>query len=206
MFYYIKHATCYTLLFFIFSALYVQGQAEYHYTIKELSARESSLKGPLFQTTAGGITITASLPPTASNLDSIALTLRLINRSKSNLIIRDFGCLRGFNLHLEDLSHNELTRTTALTEALGDPGPNPALVGGFMGFTLKPGDVCEINLPLTGYISIPALGAYQLRVDWRQLEKPKGQWWQVPAKPQLQLAGTILLHQTTKGISISVAK
>jgi hypothetical protein len=204
-----KSPLSYALLIFIFTACSVQGQTGNCYWIKDMPAHMSAGQGPVFQTTDNGITISASFLTTATNLDSIELTLRLINRSGSDLIIKDFGYLEGFNFHLENLFHKEMSRTPYLKEALAIPPPPPApVMGGLTGFTLKTGGVSEEILPLTKYILIPKLGEYRLRVDWRQLEKPDGdgRWWRVPDNPRMQLTGTILLQQTAKGISISAVK
>jgi hypothetical protein len=166
--------------------------------------------GPVFQAQYGEITYTASFPSMANNLDSLDLTLIILNKTGNNFVIRDFSeALYGFDFHLVDASEHDIDATDELKNvrrAIPSSDSEPYdLAGGWSTVILKPGTAIVITLPLKQFIPIKSLGKYTLHVYWRD-SKPSGQiTWAPSATPKVEFGGKILLQQTGSGISIAVA-
>jgi hypothetical protein len=167
--------------------------------------------GPIFQGRYENITFSASLPSAVKNLDSLEITLRILNKSGVNFVIRDFTQgLLGFDFHLINVSQKEVEAADRLKNARrvypSAEGQPYALNGGWSTTVLAPGRALTITLPLKQFLPVKSVGEYTLHVCWRD-SKAYGQMTWVPsATPKVQFGGKILLQQSGNSILISVAK
>jgi len=180
-------------LYLMFGIFAVKAQ---NTTIKSIN-NLSTTDGPEFHAENKGLVLSTSFPSSVKEIDSLVVTLKLINSTGSTLVFRFDNALRGFDFHLINDSQQEVTITN-LHKQLREGGL------GFETLNLKPGSAMVTTVPLSHLYAITKMGKYTLKVIWRDLKIGDVGYVPDPA-PKIRLEGAILLQKSNNGISISVA-